>query len=226
MTAARLALSVWGRTLMDSRQGSEIVFFPPNHISASDWHYLIRKLPERSGVFLFLYLLLFLLVLLHFNIQGIGIIGSYLFFFVHGGFDCTCALTWVGSVRLRSHPNSLLVAFVKINPQKQFDVTEQDEALVLKVPLVRKWAAVVFCLDFKLVTSAGGQTPSPSFIDPIWKEKGTKGKTQALNPPTCPPVAPQHLRQSQTLSYMNPCRSLAPCLKRDGTWASQSSILT
>lgn len=146
-------------------------------------------------------------------------------FFVHGGFDCTCALTWAGSVRFRSRPNLPLVAFVKMNPQKQFDVTEQDEALVLRVPSVWKWAAVVFCLDFKPVTSAGGQTPSPSFIDPIWKEKGTKGKTQALNPPTCPPAAPQHLRQSQTLSYMNPCRSLAPCLKRDGTWASQSSLL-
>lgn len=58
-------------------------------------------------------------------------------------------------------------------------------------------------LKAQLRSSSGlKQTPcpqvdrhSPSPIDPKWKEKGTKGKIQALTH-TCPPVIPQRLHQS------------------------------
>lgn len=61
-------------------------------------------------------------------------------------------------------------------------------------------AAVVIYLDLKLIVSAGGRTPSPSFINPIWKENGTlREKLRRL---TLSPVHLLHLHQSQTLSYM------------------------
>ena len=55
----------------------------------------------------------------------------------------------------------------------------------------KQWCHV--CLDWKLM-SADGQTPSPSFIDPIWTEKGTNGtKLRRLtsHPSTCCPARPR-----------------------------------
>lgn len=84
-----------------------------------------------------------------------------------------------------------------------------------------KWAAVVFFWNFKLVVLAGGRTPSPSFIDPIWKEKGTKGKTQAL---TLSPVHLQHLEKPPLITETLLNESWIPMFETVGTWVWNSNL--